>query len=190
MDNTEKTILSVFDYTGNWSKPYRDAGYNVVQIDIQHGQDVRTLEHPGKVHGIILQPPCDHFAVSGARWWEQKGVEALVEGLQLVDAGLRLVVTCEPTWWVLENPVGRLKHYLGPYQHIFNPCDYGGYLDPPGDKYTKKTCLWGKFSIPEKKPVDPSEGSKMHKVPPGPERKNIRSATPMGFAKAFFEANP
>ena len=24
----------------------------------------------------------------------------------------------------------------------FDPCDYGGYLDPIGDEYTKRTCLW------------------------------------------------
>jgi hypothetical protein len=31
---------------------------------------------------------------------------------------------------------------------------------------------------------------KMHKLPPSPERANLRSATPQGFARAFFKANP
>lgn len=30
---------------------------------------------------------------------------------------------------------------------------------------------------------------RIHKCPPGPERHNIRSATPLGFARAVFEAN-
>jgi hypothetical protein len=30
---------------------------------------------------------------------------------------------------------------------------------------------------------------RIHKCPPGPERHNIRSATPLGFAKAVFESN-
>jgi hypothetical protein len=30
---------------------------------------------------------------------------------------------------------------------------------------------------------------RIHKCPPGPERANIRSATPLGFAKAVFLAN-
>lgn len=30
---------------------------------------------------------------------------------------------------------------------------------------------------------------RIHKCPPGPERHNIRSATPLGFAQAVFEAN-
>ena len=36
-----KTILSLFDYTGNWSEPYRQAGYNVIQQDLKHGKYFR-----------------------------------------------------------------------------------------------------------------------------------------------------
>lgn len=66
----------------------------------------------------------------------------------------------------------------------FNPCDYG-------DTYTKKTCLWGKFNMPEKNVVDPVEGSKLWKNYGGKSArvKEIRSKTPEGFARAFFEAN-
>ena len=35
-----KTILSLFDASGNWSAPYRRAGYRVIQRDIQLGQDI------------------------------------------------------------------------------------------------------------------------------------------------------
>ena len=66
---------------------------------------------------------------------------------------------------------------------MFNPSDYG-------DPYTKKTLLWGRFSAPAKHPVIATDGSKMHRLPPTPERKALRSVTPPGFAQAFFEANP
>jgi len=59
-----------------------------------------------------------------------------------------------------------------------------------GDPYTKKTCLWGVFNSPRKAPVEPTEGSKMHRLPPGPGRAAQRSITPPGFARAFYEANP
>lgn len=39
-----KTILSLFDYSGHWSKPYKDAGYDVYQCDIKLGIDILTLE--------------------------------------------------------------------------------------------------------------------------------------------------
>lgn len=43
--------------------------------------------------------------------------------------------------------------------------------------------------MPAKNRVEPTEGSKMHNIPPSADRANIRSETPMGFARAVFEAN-
>ncbi|KKK86390.1 hypothetical protein LCGC14_2763700, partial [marine sediment metagenome] len=163
-------ILSLCDYTGTWGGQYEDE-YEVEYVDLQHGADIRLFKYTDNIRGIIAQPPCDHFAVSGARWWKNKGDAALIEGLQLVDACMRIILVHRPIWWVLENPVGRLRHYIGRPSHTYNPCDYG-------DPYTKRTCLWGEFTMPQKNPVEPTEGSKMHLVAPGPDRKNIRSATP------------
>lgn len=178
------TVLSLCDYTGAWSAPYREAGYDVVQVDVKHGQDVRLFECPSYgVRGILAAPPCTHFASSGARWWADKGDEALLEGLSVVDACLRLVTVCNPVWWVLENPVGRLTRYLGPPAMSFDPSDYG-------DTYTKRTLLWGRFAKPLKRPVEAVEGSKMWRLPPSADRAALRSVTPGGFARAFCEVNP
>jgi hypothetical protein len=182
-------ILSLCDYTGNWSKPYRDAGYEVIQVDLQHGQDIRLILYPGHVHGILAAPPCTTFASSGARWWAQKGEQDLLFGLSVADACLRLVALCRPDWWALENPTGRLSKFYGKPSFSFDPCDFG-------DPYTKRTHLWGEFVPPlplfsgSNQPVEPTLGSKMHLLPPSKDRANIRSATPMGFSRAFFEANP
>ena len=176
-----KIILDLCGGTGAWSKPYADAGYDVRIIDLP--DDVRLLEFPkDRVHGILAAPPCTHFSSSGARWWKDKGVPPLLDGLSIVDACLRVVLQSEPFWWALENPVGRLSSYLGPPDMIFNPCDYG-------DPYTKRTCLWGQFFNPVRTPVEPIEGSKMHLLPPSADRWKLRSVTPPGFARAFFEAN-
>lgn len=189
--NKDKIILSLCDVTGIWSAPYRAAGYDVRQIDIKTGGDVRLLEYPGKVHGIIAQPPCTHFAGSGARWWAEKGDAAIIEGLQVVDACLRFVAVCSPTWWVLENPVGRLKDWIGPAKMTFQPHEFAGFADEPErEAYTKRTCLWGNFTIPAKNDVGNQLGSIMHTIPPGENRAAIRSVTPTGFARAFFMANP
>lgn len=178
------TILSLCDFTGNWSKPYRDGGYDVIQVDLQHGEDVRLFKFPKHpVRGILAAPPCTDFAGSGARWWAGKGDAALLSGLSIVDACLRMVAVLDPQWWVLENPVGRLKDYLGPCQFSFDPSDYG-------DPYTKRTQLWGRFNAPMMAKVEATEGSKMHLMSPSPDRAAKRSETPMGFATAFFESNP
>lgn len=178
------TILSLCDRTGIMCQPYRDAGYDVLQLDLEHGQDVRLFKAlSSPVRGVIAQPPCTHLAGSGARWWAEKGEAALLEALAVVDACMRIIAIHRPQWWVLENPVGRLRDYLGEPRMMFDPCNYGA-------DYTKRTCLWGEFNRPPHQPVEPTAGSKMHRLPPSPDRAALRSETPVEFAQAFFQANP
>ena len=190
------TILSLFDYTGNWSKPYRDAGYDVIQVDIKHGQNVYLIdpaEYPF-IHGILAAPPCTDFAGSGARWWADKDEDdRMFESLYKTLSVIWYLKHRDGCWWCLENPVGRLNSMVpaladyGPW--YFQPCDYG-------DPYTKKTGLWGEFVAPlplfvgEVRAVEAVEGSRMHRLPPSSERAALRSMTPPGFARAFFEVNP
>ncbi len=187
-------ILSLCDFTGTWPAPYEAAGYRVTRLDIKTTGDIRLLNPLdfGPVHGILAAPPCTHFAVSGARWWKRKGPDALLDGLSVVDACLRFVTLLRPQWWALENPVGRLKDYIGPPAFSFDPCDFG-------DPYTKRTQLWGQFAPPlpvfvgENMAVEPVEGSKMHARyggSGGERTRAARSVTPAGFAKAFFLCNP
>ena len=192
----DKTIISLFDYSGAWSQPYRDAGYDVIQVDIKHGQDIRWAYHMDKdVQGILMAPPCTAFAVSGAQYWKKKDEDGrTLEGMALVDASLRFVAIYNPVWWVLENPVGRLKRYIGAAEYWFDPCEYAGWLpkdEQYDEQYTKRTGLWGSFTIPEKKDLPSVQGSKMHAKYGGKSErtKELRSMTPRGFALAFFNAN-
>lgn len=193
-------VLSLCDRTGNWVRPYAEAGYRVVTVDTQEAPDVyRNRRHivgdarlltlddlaafdvrPGEVLTLVAAPPCTYFASSGARW--ERTADQMAQALSVVDACLRWVRLLQPKHWALENPVGTLGRYIGPPAAYFDPCDYG-------DPYTKKTGLWGDFVMPPKTPVEPTEGSRMHLLPPSPERQNLRSATPMGFARAFCAAN-
>lgn len=179
-----KIILDLCGGSGAWSKPYRDAGYDVKIIDIKTGYDVRLLKRMENVYGILAAPVCTVFAGSGAKFRDLRAISEVIEGLSVVDACLRIVYACNPFFWALENPVGWLNDYIGEPVMYFNPCDFG-------DPYTKKTCLWGKFNLPRLNPVEPTEGSKMHVRYGGRsgKTKSMRSITPTGFAKAFFEAN-
>lgn len=92
---------------------------------------------------------------------------------------------------MIENPVSTISTYWRKPDFTFHPHDYTGFEE--ADNYTKKTCLWvgGGFAMPS---VSRAEGlaepdDRIHKCAPGPERHNIRSATPMGFARAVFEYN-
>ena len=209
-----KRVLSLCDLTGNMVKPWADAGYECWIVDIQHPTGITedplnpNIKRVGcsveECHKFLPPfdsfdmafafPPCTDLAVSGARWWKKKGPKALADALALVNACWDILI--QTKCWMLENPVGRLSTNWKSPSWIFNPCDYGGYLSPPGDAYTKKTCLWtgGSFIIPPSKSVTPikvcAQGSWLQKLGgKSLKTKNLRSATPMGFALAVYEAN-
>ena len=205
--NAGKIILSIFDYTGQWCEPYRQAGYEVIQLDIQHGQCIFDnivpgaidLHHQGcKIHGLLAAVPCTEFANSGARWWASKvGMPAhypgtnvafedrLEEATFMVLATLFIVELLQPEWWVIENPRGRVRKLvpeIGSPGLVFQPWWYG-------DPYTKETFLYGHFNVElERNEVEPVNGSMAHRTSSSNKKK--RSATPQGFARAFFAANP
>lgn len=195
-ENSKKTILSFFDYSGSWSRPWKEAGYNVIQFDIQNGQDVMDFNAQyfidnydiGDVYGILAACPCTDFANSGARHFAAKDKDGRTEASkELVFQTMRTIEFFRPKFWALENPVGRIKK-------LTNIPDARLTFDPHhfGNPYTKKTLLYGKFdpNLPLAN-VNPIEGSKIHQKYGGKslKTKNARSKTPEGFAYAFFMAN-
>jgi hypothetical protein len=199
MDNSNKIILDLCGGTGGWSRPYKEAGYDVRLITLPDN-DARLwpsqpsdpprlpsgfndiAEYIGNVYGILAAPVCTCFSGSGA--CHPRSDEQLLEGLSLVDACLRIIWTVKPKFWAMENPVGKLRKWIGPPKMSFHPCDYG-------DPYTKKTLLWGEFNELVKNPVEPTEGSKLWAMYGGKSArtKEMRSITPQGFAQAFYRAN-
>lgn len=196
MENKDKIILDLCGGTGSWSKPYKDAGYDVVLITLPQWNitKISNEELPQKpIHGILAAPPCTHFTNSGAQYWKAKDQDGrTLADTQIITACLRIIAMCQPEWWAMENPTGRFVRWMGKPQLVFNPCDYG-------DPYTKRTCLWGRFTEPIKTPVEPefvtaSNGdrySKIHMKTGGSsaKTKELRSITPQGFSQAFFKAN-
>lgn len=147
-----------------------------------------TIEAHPRVHGILAAPVCTVFANSGSKF-PRTDLE-IVEALSLVDACLRIVHVLKPDWWALENPVGKLRKFIGPPTMTFDPCDYG-------DPWTKRTLLWGEFNTELiRTPVEPymnvNGSSPLHRLYGGKSArtKEARSVTPQGFARAFFVANP
>jgi hypothetical protein len=200
----QEIVVSLFDRTGHMVAPWANAGFLCYCVDIQHplgelregnvvkvGADVRDWLPPyASIKILFAFPPCTHVAISGARWFQDKGIGALIDALQLFEAALRLAEWTQAPY-LIENPVSTISTYWRKPDYTFDPCDYGGYLEIPSDAYTKKTCLWtgNGFVMPHAKWVRPFEGSKMHRLPPTKSRAALRSATPKGFAQAVFEAN-
>lgn len=204
MSSNQRIVISLFDYTGNMVTPWAAAGFVCYCVDLLHpkgqtrtgnivrvGADVREWLPPyAPVRILFAFPPCTDVAVSGARWFKDKGLGALIGALRNFDAALRLAEWTKAPY-LIENPVSVVSSFWRKPDHIFDPCDYGGYCQPPAHAYTKKTCLWtgNGFVMPQARPVFPEEGSRMHRLPPSRVRAILRSATPKGFAQAVFEAN-
>lgn len=213
------TVISLFDVTGKMVEPWLEYGYDCWIVDIQHPAayetgGVTTVPPAGpgkgtlyKVHWDLTRPwlcpverdrlafaaafpPCDHLAVSGARWFKGKGLRRLAVSVEMFATAAEF---CE--WagcpYIIENPVSNISSHWRKPDYTFHPHHFTGHS--PEDNYTKKTCLWtgGGFVMPSEYSLTglPQPDDRIHKCPPGPERHNIRSATPTGFARAVFEAN-
>jgi hypothetical protein len=137
-----KTILSLFDYSGQWSAPYLDAGHNVIQLDLKHDDRHNVakfsvaylVEELGLdvVDGILAAPPCTDFTCSGNRHWAKKDADGrTAASRELVLQVIRCVEYFKPDFWVIENPVGRLaKLVQGLGQpFVFHPHQFAGHVD-------------------------------------------------------------
>ena len=187
-------ILDLCGGTGSWSKPYLEAGYDVRLVTLPV-QDVRSYEPPANVHGILAAPPCTMFSLARTRAATPRDFRV---GMEIVIACLKIIWECRYNnslgFWCIENPMGYLRQFLGAPAFTFDPWEFG-------DRYTKKTDLWGYFNIPTKHPVDLNQqelalcATNSRKLPSisditGSRQADRRAITPPGFARAFFEANP
>jgi len=194
-ENGNKIILSLFDRSGVWAAPFVAAGYDVRSIDLQIDDvDVMDINREWledydltMIHGILAANPCTDFAVSGARWWKEKDEDGRTDvSVKLVQHTRAIIEHLKPSFWALENPVGRIGELtgLGKPALQFQPNNFG-------DPWTKRTQIWGNFNpnLPLA-PVEPTEGSRAWKLRGDvAAQKELRSETPEGFALAFAVAN-
>jgi hypothetical protein len=207
-------ILDLCGGTGAWSAPYKEAGYDVRVITLPdydvtavrfgkndlifYGQTDQALVEnriPYKdIYGILAAPPCTMFSLARTR---AKKPRDFNEGMEVVEACLDIIWEIRKThklaFWALENPMGYLRQFLGKPPFTFNPTDFG-------ERYTKKTDLWGYYNFPTKKPIVLTDEEKAlmstnsRKLPSisditGSNQAAKRAITPRGFAEAFYKAN-
>lgn len=210
-----KGVISLCDYTGIFTKPWLNAGYKALHVDPQRDGSGTIIEMMPEIrkfaaaHEVVFVagfPPCTDVAVSGAAHFERKRSEDqhFQAKASLVAEQCRMVGEMIGCPWFFENPVSVFASIFGKPSFTFHPYEFGGYLHEddehpqwpeyikPRDAYPKKTCLWSGcgFDLPERKPVFCEPGfSDQHKKLGGKslKTKNIRSATPRGFAQAVFE---
>ncbi len=229
LDNSEKIILSLCGGSGSWEKFYKEAGYIVHNITLPYW-DVTKFDYgtgyiafrsndgtnpklifTNNVYGVLAAPPCTEFTIL-----KNNSRRDLDGAMKIVNACLNIVRICEPKFWALENPSGKLSSFLGKPKFSFQPYEFG-------DAWTKRTNLWGNFNPPIKLFKNYSDLEPIPGLYVRPNRKTVslafghytthaklipqyseflaycetqnnkdaafRALTPPGFAKAFFEAN-
>lgn len=201
-----KIILDLCGGTGSWSRPYKQAGYDVRNITLPE-YDVREYTPPNNVYGILAAPPCTEFSVLNC--FAENRKRDFPKGLEIVNACLNIIKQCRPNFWAMENPRGFLRHFLGNPRLTFQPWEYG-------DPWTKCTDIWGDFIQPDKRYSEWSEVP--NKLPlyirNGRNKPNFaflhksahslipqlaftdpksdaefRAITPPAFAEAFYKSN-
>jgi len=198
----ERIILDLCGGTGAWSKPYKDAGYKIINITHPH-YDVfkydEYVEYMDNIYGILAAPTCTHFSLARTRG---KTPRDLPDAMKLVNRCLKIihehVYNGKLMFWALENPLGYLRQIIGKPYLTFSPNDYGY-------SYSKKTDIWGYFNLPKKNPRELTEDEiKRNRInnrilPELPKDYILpenfrsiqarRSMTSSYFAEAFFKAN-
>lgn len=195
-------------HSGMWHK--RFAWFSPQYIEQQAAEILRIVGSGVKL--VVGFPECTHLAVSGSRHFKRKlsaDPNCQKDATELAKL-VEVVGNTANAPWFAENPVSVLATLWRKSDHIIHPYEYGGYLPEddehplypeyilPRDAYPKKTCLWvgNGFILPPKKPVEVprrSDGtvaySEQYKKLGGKslKTKNIRSATPRGFAIAVCE---
>ena len=154
-------------------------------------------------------PVCTDLAVSGAAHFKRKAER----DPHFQDKAAKHASDCADLFedlgcpYFIENPVSVLATKWRKPDYSFHPYEYGEYIPDaeaqhprwpdyiaPKDAYTKKTCLWTSrtFCMPQPKPTQKPDGySTQHLKLGGKSKrtKDIRSATPRGFATAVYEFN-
>ena len=158
-------------------------------------------------------PVCTDMAVSGASHFKSKALkdpDFQTKAVKYAKWCAEIFEDLRVPYYV-ENPVSVLATQWRRPDYRFHPYQFGGYISQakaehplypdyiaPRDAYKKQTCLWvgGGFVMPPMVPVDPEQyhgngynTATMKLGGTSARTKNIRSATPRGFAEAAMLHN-
>lgn len=140
------------------------------------GSVLDVIDYPWDL--AIFHPPCTHTSVSGSRHFEAKRMDGRQQAA--VSFFMRLVRASEHIErTAFEQPISVLSSLYRKPDQIIQPWQFGH-----GE--TKATCLWIK-RLPMLQPTNRVEGriARIHRMPPSPQRAQMRSETYAGVAQAM-----
>ena len=177
-------------------KAFRQLGHEAYSCDIEeetggfpewHIKD-DVLKHLDDDWDLMIaHPPCTDLAVSGARWFHDKKKSGQQQ--KSIDFFIRFTKTTIPKVCI-ENPIGIMSSIYRQPTQIIQPY-YSGHPE------FKATCFWLRglprlngysyIKPPTRDHPDWNKWNRVHKCPPGPNRKDLRSWRYPNIAKAMAE---
>lgn len=192
---------------GRVREAFRARGHSAFSCDLVEADDGSPHHFTEDVFDVIARggwdlgifhPPCDFLTVSGNRWFKpgEKAKAGTLTGIERTfarTAALQFVLdlwNCGIPRITIENPIGRLSSLWMKPTQIVQPTQFG-------EPHRKATCLWLK-NLPPLLPThvpggdllcaaEPKGEQTIWKMPPGPERKRLRSLTYQSIADAMAE---
>jgi len=127
---------------------------------------------------MIAHPPCTHLSVSGAKHFTAKKLDGRQ---QSAISFFMMLATADIPKIAIENPVCIMSSLWRKPDQLIQPWQFGH-----GE--TKATCLWLK-GLPPLKPTNIVDGreSRIHRMPPSPDRWKERSKTFQGIAAGMAD---
>jgi site-specific DNA-cytosine methylase len=176
-------VLIACEFSGIVRDAFTALGHDAMSCDLlpsdsegQHYQgDVRDVIH-AQWDLMIAHPPCTHLSVSGARHFEEKRKDGRQQsGISF----FMMLAKSDIPKIAIENPVCIMSSLWRKPDQIIQPWQFGH-----GE--TKATCLWlkGLPLLTETNVVSGRE-SRIHNMPPSPDRGKERSKTYQGIADAM-----
>lgn len=184
----KRLVIDLCSGLGGFSSAFKDdSNYKVIRVDIEKKfkpdicKDVRELLNDKdfmklKPFLITASPPCTYFSLANPTF-PRPGI---MEALSIVGACLEIISRLKPKYYILENPKGRLRWYIGTPQ-IQNNLSYYGY------KTIKPTDFWTNINLPQLPKIRKNkEGISFSKSAPHSPCK--RAELPYNLSKAIKEA--
>jgi hypothetical protein len=115
-------VLDLFAGLRGWSDPFKERGHEVLTLDFDETftpdfcADILVWDSgalPWQPDIILASPPCTAFSVMqiGRNWTrdhQPKNDRARL-GLEILDVTLRVIAVIAPRFWIIENPVGKMR---------------------------------------------------------------------------------
>lgn len=184
-------------------RAFRARGYDVHSCDLLPADDgsnhhmVCDVREAIRHHGpwdfvFIAHPPCTRLCNSGVRWLSVPPPGRSLDDMQReLEEGAELFSDClnaDVSFVGIENPVmhkhakALIRNFV-PHSQSVQPWQFG-------DPESKRTCFWLKGLPPlvpthREKPADIAH--RVWRMPPGPDRQRLRSASFPGMAAAMAE---